>query len=335
MNILTGELWPAHPHPYRDELLSSWLVRVAHANGLKVQTFCAQEFGNDHQLWNRDIDRLAPAWLIERMSAKTGTPLTRVWETTLLGYEGKLYDKYHPAGQLRWILPLQIYHRKRRGYGLQFCPKCLVEECEPYYRRSWRVALYTFCPKHDVMLGDRCPSCGNGVAFHRLELGKPNLIDGPSLQCCWFCGFDLCSAPAAPVNRWNERTFLSWSRALCLIDKGAADSAGFDYSKLAVLHQFCALMVSMRCAPKLMMYVQEKTNQPPIPLVKRRIAFEQRSLVERHHVVGLSWWLISRWPSRLRAAWKHKVVRYNVLGKDFDVAPEWYLAEVKRLISDN
>jgi hypothetical protein len=330
--MLTGELWPAHPHPYRDELLSSWLVRVAHANGLKVQTFCAQEFGNEHQLWNRDIDRLAPAWLIESMSAKTGVSLKRAWETTLLGYEGTLYDKYHPAGQLRWILPLQIYHRKRRGYGLQFCSKCLAEGCEPYYRRSWRVAFYTFCPKHDVMLWDRCPNCGNAVVFHRLELGKPDLVEGPSLQYCWFCGFDLCSAPTVPVNRWNDRTFLSWSRALRLVDRGAADSAGFDYSKLAVLHQFCALMVSMRCAPKLMAYVQEKTNQLPIPLVKRHIAFEQRPLVERHHVLGLSWWLISRWPSRLRAAWRRKVVRYNVLGKDFDTAPEWYLTVVEQLI---
>lgn len=84
-----------------------------------------------------------------------------------------------------------------------------------------------------------------------------------------------------------------------------------------------------------MAYVQERTNQSSIPLAKGHIAFELRPLIERHHVLGLSWWLISRWPSRLRNVWKHKVVRYNVLGKDFDSAPEWYLAEVKRLISGN
>jgi hypothetical protein len=219
--MLSGKLWTAHPHPHRDELLSSWLVRVAHANGLKVQTFCAQEFGNKYQIWSRDIDRLSPAWLIETMSSKTRTPIERVWATTLLGYEGRLYDKYHSASQLRWILPLQIYHRKRRGYGLQFCPNCLREESEPYYRRSWRVALFTFCPKHDVMLCDRCPSCGNGIVFHRLEPGKPDLIDGPSMQCCWFCGFDLCNTPSVPVNKWNDSIFISWQKILHLVDRGA------------------------------------------------------------------------------------------------------------------
>jgi hypothetical protein len=330
--MLSGKCWPVHPHPYEDELLSSWLVRAARANGVKVQTLCAQAFGNEHQLWNRDIDRLAPAWLIEAMSEKTGTPLARVWETTLLGYEGKLYDKYHPAGQLRWVSTLHIYHRKRLGYGIQFCPKCLTEGDEPYYRRAWRVALYTFCPKHDVMLWDRCPGCGTGIAFHRLELGRPDLIDGQSLRCCWFCGFDLSSTPTSPVDKWDDQVFSSWKKLLSLIDNGTVDSTGFAYSKLAVLHQFCALMVSIRLAPKLMGYVQEKTNQPPRPIVKARVAFEQRSLIERHYVLGLAWWLIGRWPSRLQKAWNQKVVRYNVMTKDFEAAPEWYLTKVKKLI---
>lgn len=32
--------------------------------------------------------------------------------------------------------------------------------------------------------------------------------------------------------------------------------------------------------------------------------------------------LISRWPSRLRAAWNHKAVRYNELIRDFEVPPK-------------
>lgn len=331
--MLSGRLWPAHPHPYSNELLSSWLVRIAHANGLKVQTFCVQEFGNAHQIWNRDIDRLAPVWLIETISRKTGTPLKRAWSTTLLCYEGKLYDNYHPAGQLRWILPLHIYHRKRKGFGLQFCPVCLAEDVDPYYRRSWRVALYTFCPKHDVMLLDRCPCCGNSVIFHRLELGRPKLINPLSFTNCWSCGYDLRSSPSEPVEKWNGRMFQSWSKALHLIDKGAAESSGFDYSKLAVVHQFCALMVSTRLAPKLMLYVAEKTNQPFFPVKQGRFPFEQRAIGERHYVLGLAWWLIGYWPTRLRIAWFHKAVRYNVLGKDFSHAPLWYVTEIARLVN--
>ena len=68
---LTSPLWPIHYKPLPDELLSSWLVRLAHGHGLKVQTFCNLIFGNSQQVWNRDIDRLAPTWLLDQLSYRT------------------------------------------------------------------------------------------------------------------------------------------------------------------------------------------------------------------------------------------------------------------------
>lgn len=35
--MLSGEIWPAHPHPLPDEILSSWTLRVAAANGVRLQ----------------------------------------------------------------------------------------------------------------------------------------------------------------------------------------------------------------------------------------------------------------------------------------------------------
>lgn len=51
-----------------DELLSWWRVRLAHGHGLKVQIFYNLIFGNRHQVWSRDIDRLAPDWLVSELS---------------------------------------------------------------------------------------------------------------------------------------------------------------------------------------------------------------------------------------------------------------------------
>lgn len=42
-----GELWPAHPRPLKDELLSSWIVRVIQANGIKLQTLSRMLFGEN------------------------------------------------------------------------------------------------------------------------------------------------------------------------------------------------------------------------------------------------------------------------------------------------
>lgn len=73
---------PAHPKPYFDELLSSWLIRLAHTNGLKVQTFCHLLFPN-FEIWNRDIDRHAPDFVIETLAEKTGSTAEQIHATTL------------------------------------------------------------------------------------------------------------------------------------------------------------------------------------------------------------------------------------------------------------
>ena len=324
-------LWPAHPHPYRGELLSSWLVRVAHANGLKVQTFCRLAFGNDRQVWNRDIDRLAPAWLVETMSVRTGTPLQRAWQTTLMIFQGKLFAHWKASGKLQWILSLKMYHRKRLGYGLQFCPRCLTEDAEPYFRLAWRVALCTFCPKHDCMLLDRCPQCGQGLAYHRIELGLPDSTSAAPLCRCWACGFDYRQSSVAPVEKWSARTFQSWTKALRLVDRGAPSSSRFDYDKLAALHQITKLLTGKGAKERLSRYATLRTRRARISSIAGA-SIESRELVERHYVIELAWWLIGRWPSRLQAAWQGRALRYNWLLRDFNGPPTWYRRFAQRLV---
>lgn len=103
-----AQLWPIRYKPLPDELLSCWLVRLAHGHGLKVQTFCNAIFGEHLQVWNRDIDRLAPPWLLTELSIRTGTPHPVVANTTLRMYEGTLYRKFRSAGALHWMLVLQM-----------------------------------------------------------------------------------------------------------------------------------------------------------------------------------------------------------------------------------
>jgi len=180
--MLSGNLWPAHPHPLPGESLSCLIVRTAHANGLKVQTFCDQAFGKDFQIWNRDIDRNAPDWLLNIMSGKAGTPIKQVRKTTFRLYEKRLFPILHTASHLRWVIPIKHRHRLNTGYAIQYCPQCLAEDETPYFRLAWRLALYTFCPKHRVMMADRCLHCGAPVAFHRIELGKPNPLSDNFIQ---------------------------------------------------------------------------------------------------------------------------------------------------------
>jgi len=88
-----GKVWPAHPKPFPDELLSSWIVRVAQANAIKLQTLSWMLFGNERSPWNRDIDRSAPPWLLKELALHTGTNYWDVFHTTLVTYRQRLYPR--------------------------------------------------------------------------------------------------------------------------------------------------------------------------------------------------------------------------------------------------
>ena len=50
---------PVHPNPFRDELLSSWMVRLAISNGWPFHTFYSKLLGLESPIWSRDIDKYA------------------------------------------------------------------------------------------------------------------------------------------------------------------------------------------------------------------------------------------------------------------------------------
>lgn len=315
-------LLPAHPKPLPDELLTSWITRLARDNGLKLQTFCEHVFGKSYQLWNRDIDRAPPDWLLDVLSLRTGTPRRTVAQTTLLSYENRLYRRRHAAGQLRWILPAGIYHRTRRRFGVQFCPSCLRADREPYFRKQWRVAALTVCPQHRGLLHDRCPNCAAAVAFHRHELGRPAVTDAGAICLCHACKFDLrgaCLQPYVPYDA-GILGITDWIGAYVTQQRDA-----FGLDRMSVLHQLCKVVVSRRAPRKLQAYVAARVTAPVLPFSLARQSFELRPLSERHHAVQLSAWLLADLDTRLAAAWRAGAVRYSSLTREFPDPPSWYL----------
>ena len=193
-------LWPVHPQILPDELLSSWMIRLAHGNGFKVHSFYAQFFGRNREIWTRDIDHHAPHWLIDGLSAGAAVPAARIEQATLRAFESYVFARFNEVGTTRWVMPLSVYHRTRRAYGQQFCPVCLVEDVTPYFRREWRLALATICVHHRVLLQDRCAVCGRPLAPHRVDIarGRAWREVSPMLQC-GFCNAPL-AAPSSPVG---------------------------------------------------------------------------------------------------------------------------------------
>lgn len=329
MSGLTGRLWPAHPKPLPDELLSSWLVRIARANGLKLQTFCVQVFGKERQLWNRDIDRLAPAWLLRSMSEHTGTPLQHVANTTLLRYQGTLYDRWRSTGQLRWILCAGMYHRKRRAFGTLYCPRCLAEDAEPYFRTRWRVAVLCHCAQHGLELLDRCPQCEEPIAFHRQELGKPQSVDAGPMSNCHACGADLRDA-STKAAEFYDGSILTVSNSIAALVEGWPSP--LDAGHMAVLHQLCRIMVSRYWSARLADFVADALGAPVAqPDHAGQRSFEAHPIARRRHVIQLASWLLAEPQVRIGLAWKERATRYSDLGRDMAAWPEWFASALRPL----
>lgn len=329
--MLNGKLWPVHPHPQRDELLSSWLVRIAHANGCKVQTFCHQIFKQHTEVWNRDIDRLAPEWLVVTLARRTGLRPCSARKTTLRKYQGILFQDAQLSGQLKWVTPLQIYHRTRLGYGQQCCPLCLAEDKDPYYRTCWRLALNTFCPKHKVMLIDRCPNCSTPIEFHRAELGSPNKYKPTPIDECWVCRTKLSAISTTPIHLINDITMSTWLKTLQQFGNTYSNiKLPYTCSQMSVLRHFCGLIVNTRLVPYLQAYICDVLRIPTLEFTPGRVVFEQRSVWERHHALQLAWWLMGDWPKRLYYAW-YEAVQFNRLLKDLDDMPLEYKSFVNKL----
>lgn len=321
---LTTSLWPIRYKPLPDELLSSWLVRLAHGQGLKVQTFCNLLFGNRLQVWNRDIDRLAPEWLISGLVAGTGTAQDRAMATTLRVFDALLYVRYRESGNLPWILSLKIFHRRRQGFGQQFCPECLRTDDVPYFRKVWRVGLFTYCHRHKCMLEDRCQYCKEPVTFFRIDIGQLELTEQFTSANCFHCHRQLGSGKARRAPKTDDDAS-AWATALTTdIESASRGVAIEDRSQdLLILRNLMKLLLTKRRTVKLREYVEGRLGVGPIELPTQgdRLAFETLQIDDRHHLLMIASWLMADLRPRLSEAVRARAVRYSHLVRDFHGMP--------------
>jgi TniQ len=327
---LSGKVWPAHVKPRRDELLSSWLVRLAASHGQKLHTFCALVWSRGKPIWNRDIDKCADASILDVLAEKTATPPERAARTTLAAYEGHLYERHNPHGNTLWIMPVGVYHRTRRLHGLQFCPRCLAEDSDPYYRRAWRLAFVTFCERHRCPVFDRCPRCSAPVNFHRVELGDRRKWVAESVTLCHSCRFDLRESPAAAVERPADLRVLEFQKSLTVaMRRGWIEMSGHGpvYSHLyfAVLHQLMKVCATGKRAADLREAVSRelKIEEPP-GLMKSCRDIERLDVGGRRELLDMARHLLDEWPARFVRLCETYNVWSAALLRELEPAPFWY-----------
>lgn len=174
------------PKPQKNELLSSWLARVARAHLTNTTSFTNMHFKEYRAniIWQRDLDIWCPDELIKRLSFKSGYSVEIIFEMTLRSLEGIVADHITGKSYTKNISPLGNYcHVKTKG-GLHFCPECLKEDKIPYFRKEWRLSFYTHCLKHSLKLFDRCPNCKTPLTISKS-------FEEKSFLYCYKCGNNI------------------------------------------------------------------------------------------------------------------------------------------------
>lgn len=151
---------PVAPRPFMDELLSSWMARVAARYGsepLELMVYLAGQGGEDAGA--RQVDDVAPDMELLRLWAKA--------------------CRMDPERLRRSSLASRYPDRPRDWFLTETVPGCLA--CfdgdvaagrDAYLRAIWRLAEQVVCPAHRTMLLDRCPACRGGLRlFFRMLNG--------------------------------------------------------------------------------------------------------------------------------------------------------------------
>ncbi len=332
---LFGKLWPIHLKPQEDELLSSWLVRLAHANGYKVMTMCTVLFGYRRPIWNRDIDKLAPADVITDLAEATGTSVERVKETTLKNFECTVFKKLNISGGSRWVLPLGIFHRKRKRFGLQYCPVCLSEDNKPYFRRKWRLGFITVCTKHKILLKDRCDHCGVPVIPHRVDMISKSVFpkDLDNIKC-FSCGKLLTDPKGLEIVDKNVVQYQhKWEKS---IDDGWIEWAGnhsmYSFLFFDGLRSLCGGLIRKTERHRTSMLSNELSD---VIVNKKFMELEYASVNERYVLIKVVLKLISDWPNSFIDIVNKYKLRSCILTNEQEDIPYWYQSVLRHLLNKN
>jgi len=166
--FLSGRIWPIHPYPMADELLSSWMVRIARAYGVQPYSFWRQLAGIAQF---RALDEHVSPGLLEVLYRGTGIKPLQIRAMTLTSFAqfGLLRNGNHAV--------------------IAFCQKCLKAPI-PFYRRTWCLEFVTICAIHNVELQMSCPACGALIRFEHVEVNQ-------SLATCHNCCCDLAAVAAS------------------------------------------------------------------------------------------------------------------------------------------
>lgn len=332
-------LLPLHPQPKDDEILSSWMVRMAFANRFPLHTFYNKLLGYRGAIWNQDVDRHPHPDLLSLL-AKSSGQLPRTLQNMTLGfYEGLFYDHLSLIGNTAWIIPVGLFHRTRKRPGMQFCPQCLKLDSIPYYRRHWRLALYALCEHHRCVLADRCPSCHAPVAYHRHGIGRHKTVpEVESLFYCHHCSFDLRQTPLTFLDWFDEHSLQKLHTTMRYCEQGYWDCGPLTPPCSIPFFQGVKTLMGVLIGRNGTRLIKILSDTCGVEIGKPDGSVhsepERLSSLERAKLLLVIFWLLDDWPQRFIALCRDAKFTRSRLAERVGELPFW-LVDVADQYLDN
>ncbi len=273
---------PIRPKPKSDEILSSWLIRCAIANGSDPAGW-GGGIWNEYRIWTRDFDRSLPKSKAVPLCRATGISCTDIISMTLepLILRVTNTESFNLNTAWPWVIPTGIRNRSKFN-GLHFCPECL-KEVEAYCKKQWRLSWNVACSEHKVILHLRCPKCHTVFSPHLM-----NYLD-TDIGKCQKCGCDLRQivSEKADDGAIGLQEMLNHS-----VVSGDADSAISPDQSLSdmftTLRMLMLLFHGVSRCQAVQRVVSELTGSDEFPVITYTgYALETADVQERHYLMML------------------------------------------------
>lgn len=305
--------WCVRPAPGQNELLSSWLHRLALANAIADHTLCRHMFGR-LAIWNRDVDRCFPEEAFPILSQWTGVAESQLAAMKLTHWAGRLSESVNRYGNNVWILPLGVFHRIRRRCGLQFCAACLREgPIDAVWK--WRMAWATCCRRHQLVLLEDCPGCGSPYVPHRMA---PSLF---GRACCPRCGTDVSRATQRAAEHGEIEMQQRLETALL---EGHTQIDNHGYFALPLFEGLRRLVRVVLSAKWSDLALKVRGIQlTPVRFANGTAAFEFQHIATRREVLSVVWVLLKNWPNRFLAKMREASIPRHAFDQEGQPVPFW------------
>lgn len=185
---------PVHPQPKPLESFTSYLTRLAQANGMRSMSQLSRLcFPDGSQKFTINAGDYPPR-SFGALATAAVCPESELLRTTFyhLGRKfGRLTTPHHMSHFLSGSI----------SPGLRYCPHCLNDQ--GYYTLIWRFLEVEGCPEHNCRLLDCCGHCGEKI---------PLLASPLKLGFCPVCEGDLRECQVEPLQEKNRQNVQAWAR---------------------------------------------------------------------------------------------------------------------------